>query len=39
MFFQAHVNMSFTQMLQGERDWSFVVRYDPRERLVKYTQV
>ena len=21
----------------GERDWSFVVKYDPRQRIVKYT--
>jgi hypothetical protein len=36
MFFQVNVNKSFTQRFQGKRDWSFVVRYDPRGRPVKY---
>jgi hypothetical protein len=29
----------FYSKILGERDWSFVVRYDPRGRPVKYTHV
>jgi hypothetical protein len=29
----------FYSNVPGERDWSFVVRYDPRGRPVKYTHV
>jgi hypothetical protein len=36
MFFQANVNRYFYSKVPCERDWSFVVRYDPRGRLVKY---
>jgi hypothetical protein len=29
----------FYSNVQGERDWSFFIRYDPRGRSIKYTRV
>jgi len=29
----------FYSNVPGERDWSFVVRYDPRGRPIKYTHL
>ena len=39
MFFQANVEQVFYSNVPGERDWSFVVRYDPRGRPIKYTHL
>jgi hypothetical protein len=36
MFFQVNVNKSFTKRFQVRGIWSFVARYDPRGRQVKY---
>jgi hypothetical protein len=35
--FSSQCEHVFYSNVSGERDWSFIVRYDPRGRLVKYT--
>jgi hypothetical protein len=35
--FPSQCEHAFYSKVPGERDWSFVVRYDPRGRPVKYT--
>jgi hypothetical protein len=37
--FPSQCEQVFYSNVPGERDWSFVVRYDPRGRPVKYTHV
>ena len=37
--FPSQCEQVFYSNVLGERDWSFVVRYDPRGRPVKYTHV
>jgi hypothetical protein len=35
--FPSQCEKLFYSKVPGERDWSFVVRYDPRGREIKYT--
>jgi hypothetical protein len=37
--FPSQCEQVFYSNVPGERDWSFVVRYDPRGRPIKYTHV